>query len=298
MQSARVVDVRDFALRKELFTALLVSSLCAFVLVAGILLVRRVAGAFAHPLGGMPLLALTACGLLLASGWRIGWMAKGRAHGISMREIMQRQFWAASVPAGGKGEFALVPLAIPGILLFVLLCVLHLPGTPSWGLMLAWLAFLVCETGWWWLAYLGTKRPLTARGAGAPSRAANRAEAAVISVDEMEIEEDALPEAVFQQITRSREGDIERIAVILRVTFAAGQRVAVQHVAFCPPLANIPDVALEVMDGPSATLTLTALQTYGLRLEARLDEPPDEPCVAVVEIIGAAKGLEVPNTEC
>ena len=289
MESVRILEGRSHALRKEFFTALLASGLCAFLLVAVILLMRRLAGALVQPLGGISLLAVASCGVLLAFGWRAGWVIKGRAEAVPLRQLMRREFWRTPVPTRGRNSLTALPLAIPGMAVFMLLCVLSLPGTPGWALMLTWLGFLVCETGWWWLAYLGTKTPHVARPTEARSAAAILAPPAMTALDEEEIEEVPLPDSVFQQVTRSRDGDLERIAAHLRVEFAAGQRLAVAHVAFCPPLATIPDVAVEVTDGPDAAVNLTLIQPFGLRLEVRLEEPLDEPCEVTMEIIGGTK---------
>ena len=270
MESARIANVAWPALRKDLLTALLASGLAAFAVVVLLLLARRMTGALVQPLGGFSLVGIVGLGLLLAVGWRLGWQARG-SHATSR---------------------ALVALALPGIALFLLLCVLSLPGTANWALMLTWLAFLSVEAAWWWAAY-SSQQPI------APSRSvlptadvvAERTARPVIEHDQ-----GSLPENVFQQITRFREADQERVAVILRIPFAAGQRTAVAHVAFCPPLCGVPELATEVIEGPSATVAITNPQSFGARLEVRLDEAAEEACTVVVEAEGCAP-LQVQSTE-
>lgn len=252
MESARIANVAWPALRKDLLTALLASGQAAFAVVVLLLLARRMAGALVQPLGGFSLVGIVGFGLLLAAGWRLGWQARG-SHATSL---------------------ALVALALPGIVLCLLLCVLSLPGTANWALMLTWLAVLSAEAAWWWSAY-SSQRPIAPRRSVLPT-------ASVVT----EHDQGSLPENVFQQITRSREGEQERVTVMLRIPFAASQRTAVAHVAFCPPLCGVPELAAEATEGPSATVAFTNPQSFGARLEVRLDEVAEEACAVVVEAEG------------
>ena len=258
MESTRAVNVVGPALRRDLITALLTSGLLAFALVVFLLLVRRIAGALVDPLGGFSLVGVVGFGLALTAGWRLGWQACGRR----------------------QSSWDLIAPAIPGFALFMLLCVLSHPGTASWALMLTWLAFFTCEAAWWWAAYSANRQPAVRRMAS-QTGIAEPAEEVEVGRGQFAMSSD-----VFQQITRSREGDQERVAVMIRTSFAVGQRVAVAHVAFCPPLEGIPNIASEVTNGPDATITLTNIQCYGLRLEVRLEEPAEEACTIVVEVAG------------
>jgi hypothetical protein len=258
MESARIVNVPWPAPRRELLTALLVGGLAALTVVVLLLLARRMAGALVQPLGGLELVAVASLGLLLTTGWRLGWQARGSS----------------------KSSLARAAPALPGIALFLLLCVLTLPGTAPWALMLTWLSFLAGETVWWWTAY-ATLRPPATRGTVPPGSIFQPA-----AVDHDASNESPLPSDLFQQITRYQEGEQERVAVMLRISFSAGQRVAVAHVAFCPPLFGITQLAAETTDGPSATVAITHSQSFGVRLEVRLEEPADEVCAVVVEVEG------------
>ena len=260
METARIARTTWLGLCRDLLTALLVSGLAAMAVVVLLLLTRRMAGALVEPLGGFSLVAITGLGLLLVFGWRLGWQSRG----------------------GRLSSLALVAPALPGVALFTLLCVLSLPGTASWSLMLAWLAFLIGEVVWWWTAYSSQAHPVAGRTVLATvSVVSERA-----SQEDVECNPGSLPKDAFQQVTRFQDGDQERVAVMLRVPFAAGQRVTVTHVAFCPPLCGIPELAAEVMDGSPATVAITSPQTFGVRLEVRLDEPADEPCAVEVELAG------------
>ncbi len=267
MEGARVSQIPWPVLRRDLLTALLASGLAAFVVVVLLLLARRMAGALNQPLGGFSLLAVSGSAILLGLAWRLGWQARGRQ----------------------ESSLALVAPVLPGIVLFMLLCALSLPGTASWALMLTWLAFLTGEAAWWWTAYSDLKQPV-ARSFVSPRSIVEPAE------DEVETGDGSLPQDVFQQITRFRGGEQERVAIMLRISFAPGQRTAVAHVAFCPPLAGVPELVAEVTDGPSATVAITNPQSYGARLEVRLEEVADEECVVAVEIEGHS-WLDVLSTD-
>lgn len=259
MESARIANLSWLGLRRDLLTALLASGLAAFALVVLLLLARRMAGALVQPLGGFSLVGIVGLGLLLTAGWRLGWQARGKPIGS----------WALAAPV------------LPGIALFLLLCVLSLPGTTNWALMLTWLAFFSAEAAWWWTAYSSQRPTAAPRSVPSESAVGQRTARPMIASDQ-----GSLPENVFQQITRSREADQERVAVMLRIPFAAGQRMEVAHVAFCPPLSGIPELAAEATDGPSATVTITKPKSFGARLEVRLEEAAEEACTVVVEAEG------------
>ena len=268
MRSARIANVAWPAHRRDLLTALLTSGLAAFGVVVLLLLARRMAGALVQPLGGFSLAGVAGVGLLLTVGWRLGWQARGRQ----------------------ESSLALVAPALPGAALFMLLCVLSLPGTASWALMLTWLAFLTGEAAWWWKAYSSHRQPVAHRSMS-PSIVAEP-----IEENHLKSGEESLPKDVFQQLTRYREGEQERVAVLLRIPFAAGQRVAVAHVAFCPPLCGVPELAAEVTEGHSASVAITNPQSFGARLEVRLEEPAREACAVVVEVEGHTR-LQVLSSE-
>lgn len=259
MESARAVNGVWPAPRRDLLTALLIGGLAAFALVVFLLLVRRTAGALVQPLEGLSLVGVVGFGLALTSGWRLGWQACGKR----------------------QSSWELIAPAIPGGAFFLLLCVLSLPGTASWALMLTWLSFFTCEAAWWWAAYSVNRRP-------APPPLTVQTRVSELATDEhAELSRESSPSGdVVQQITRIRDGEQERIAVLLRTAFAVGQRVAVAHVAFCPPLSGNPDFAAETTDGPDATVVLTNIQSFGLRLEVRLEEPAEMVCYVVVEVAG------------
>jgi hypothetical protein len=77
--------------------------------------------------------------------------------------------------------------------------------------------------------------------------------------------------AVLQQLTRSRTAaGCETIRGTLVAEFAAGERTAILHIAFCPPFEQLPTVEAEVAKGPACDVKLAQILHQGARLEARL----------------------------
>ena len=81
---------------------------------------------------------------------------------------------------------------------------------------------------------------------------------------------------VVQWMSRTQApGGGETVEGGIKVAFARGQRQEVLHVSFCPPLAGVPEVDCEVLDEAPVDVRVAAAQPYGLRLEARRDDPQE-----------------------
>gem|GEM_PF-1362617 len=101
--------------------------------------------------------------------------------------------------------------------------------------------------------------------------------------------EGILPADVQQQWTRSRLSDgSEQVLATLRAELAAGQRTASIHLAFCPPLADVPELEFEQVDGPDARIQQGELFRHGARLDVRLAEPAATACSVVIELAALA----------
>ncbi|MCE5267202.1 MAG: hypothetical protein LLG00_04895 [Planctomycetaceae bacterium] len=89
---------------------------------------------------------------------------------------------------------------------------------------------------------------------------------------------------IVQQLTRTRaDTGAEEIAGWLRTSFAAHQRTASVHVAFCPPLNVAPEVAVEQVDGPDARIKVAQVLAYGVRLDLKLATAMDEPASVLLQ---------------
>jgi hypothetical protein len=105
--------------------------------------------------------------------------------------------------------------------------------------------------------------------------------------------ETILPEEVTQQFTRSTAADgAEVLAGWLRVPFAAGQRTHSVHLAFCPPFARTPALAVEQADGPAARIKTAQILPYGARLDLKLHAPPESPAAAILHFSARSEGKE------
>ena len=94
-----------------------------------------------------------------------------------------------------------------------------------------------------------------------------------------------MPPGVYQQITRARlEDGAEILSGLLRGSFAPGERSQSLHVAFCPPLEQVPAVKVVQISGPHASLKTAEARTYGVRLDLRLPEAHSEPVSVIVQL--------------
>lgn len=257
------------------------------VLAAVFLALRRLAGGLEHSLpGGLFVLVVAAtAGLWWLLRWplleRLGRTPiaeRFRERPRAVTELPQwtRENWRGLVQFGGP--------VLPGTLAVLLTAtVFTLPGIGLLDTLLGWLMAIGSEAAAW-LAAGGWRR---GRGAAQQIPIATRVAAAGASDDE-EFEE-LLPENVTQQLTRLRLADgVEAIEGLLRCTFAAGEQMQVVHLAFCPPLQRAPELQLDQLDGPEATLRPTTVESFGARLEIRLSQPEATACDVVLRFYAEA----------
>lgn len=101
------------------------------------------------------------------------------------------------------------------------------------------------------------------------------------SSEEDEIDE----ESITQQMTRSLTSDgTETIAGRVRVDFQANERQSSAHLAFTPPLRNVPEVFVDQSSGPSAAVTPGSIYAHGARVDVRLENAVGEPSSVWFEI--------------
>ena len=241
------------------------AALAGLTLTAALLVAwRRVAGALSAPLG-VP--------LLLTSGFL--WAAAT----IGVREAWNR--WLAG---SRNSRLELTVWIAPTAALLILGAALSLPGTSVAGLATFW-SLLVLEEAWSWRRAPWRRRaarvqheppskppsPQPSSPQMPPTPAQHkRLDQAILGVD------DCPPEQVIQRLTRSRDADgAERLSGWLRMPFAAGQRTASIHVAFCPPFAKVPELKVEQADGPTTRVRTAQLLPHGTRLDLKLSQSTD-----------------------
>ncbi|NOY40925.1 MAG: hypothetical protein GXP26_03685 [Planctomycetes bacterium] len=86
-------------------------------------------------------------------------------------------------------------------------------------------------------------------------------------------------EEIVQQLYRVRdELGQEVIYGTLRADFLAGQRTAVVHAGFCPPLSHLPEIEAESFRGPLARIKVVQALAHGTRMDVRLTAPAASDC--------------------
>jgi hypothetical protein len=159
---------------------------------------------------------------------------------------------------------------IPAV--FVLLAaVVTLPGMSVAAAALLWGGLAAEET---WSLWRRCRSPFSAAGMRNLPAVAERNDRLIV----------APGEALTQQFLRTRTEDgAETIRGQLCAHFDAGQRTATAHLAFCPPLATVPELTLELSAGPEARIKVAQLLPYGARLDFKLLEPAEEPAEVVID---------------
>jgi hypothetical protein len=250
LASPRWLQVANLSVAMRLAHDVLKVLLVVGLALAGLLAARRVAGALVRPLD---LLELAAAGTVAAL-WRWGadvWIERSGA---------SRRAKALSAAASTAAVLACL--------------VLWLPGTSWSGVALLFAPLAIVEA----VRRFKLLRRAVAGVAPVTSLATTSAPSP--------LDEETVAEDVTQQLTRRRDAaGRETIHGLLRASFSKGQRTAVLHVAFCPPLAGDIQCEAESVEGPPAEVIATQQFAHGVRLEVRLEGPADEACHVLVELL-------------
>lgn len=92
-----------------------------------------------------------------------------------------------------------------------------------------------------------------------------------------------------QQIRRRTAAGGESIRGTVVVSFQTGERLAVAHVGFCPPLQESPTVQLSTAyDEMDAVVTPGEILPWGIRVECRLEEAAEDPFDIPVDFVATA----------
>jgi hypothetical protein len=210
---------------------------------------RRLAEALSRPLEVPVLLVVGGLVAAVSVGLRIWWQRLARGREAS------------------PGDWLVVLL--PSAAVLCLGAALSLPGTTIGGLVAFWVPVAVAEP-WAWRR---VRRGLDRRPRPRPSRAEPRGPPPLEAMSGQVA--DLLPaEDVLQQLTRSQAADgSEQLSGWLRARFAAGQRTAMVHLAFCPQFAKTPELMVERLDGPEILRINQAVHSFGARLDLKLKDP-------------------------
>lgn len=281
---------------------LLVSVLALFV-------VRRLSGNFGEPLpAGMFLLVVV---VVAGLAWLLRWPAVVRLRSAtSVSRLPAWPGYLADVSSWWQANRADVaklvqPLVGGSLLVIATAMVFSLPGLSVFEGLLGWMLAIASEvlifaTAAGWVS--AGVRPETF----GENRANRQVEAPAIRnvldapndvvdsdsevIDEafeesFDESEQLLADGVIQQFTRSRNTDGstgETIEGLLRCSFNRGESQQVVHVSFCPPLNAQPTLELHQLDGPEALVNATLTETFGARLEVRLEAAAEDDCDVVI----------------
>lgn len=254
---------------------------------AGLLLVtRRLAGAFSTDL---PLWQVFVTALVATA---MAWYARTQ--------------WRRQVAAWDESRQPLLDLAVgwgtsTGLLLLAAGCCY--PGYRN-GEWLAWLPLLIADQ-FWRQNFFDNGQPgqeLTTADTDLPTEPDEQeclAAGVALGAPSLAAEDDgskssdeeasgASDEETIQQVFRVRDADGQEVVyAAVRADFLAGQRNAIVHVGFCPPLPATPHVEAAACHWPDVRVRVTQALPHGVRLDVRLGEPAEEACGVPIDLAAA-----------
>ena len=258
----------------------------------------------------------TLVGLLWCAALLIGWRWLAGALNTSLRpEVLVfvgalvagttagvRILWNRLPAEDGSPRVDWLMALLPTAAVFALGLALSWPKTPvsgnprayAVGLVAFWL-FLSAEELWAWKTAPRRRRPggrnarpLPPPGIGVGERLSANGPPAVVAGE--------VPgDDVLQQLTRSQAADgSDQLSGWLRAPFAADQRTATLHLAFCPQFAETPQLTVEQLDGPEMTRINKAVFSFGARLDLKLAAPAEGPLRVLLQFSARSKSPAPP----
>ena len=267
---------------RHFLTAVVGTLFALFVILSLVLLLRRLSGAFVQPLGSLTLVAVSLLPGLIAAGLRcaiaVGGLPRSLVHSTPHElphHVPSTQYPVLLTLYLGPTP-ALLVFAIPGLAGILWLSSLTLPGTPAVGVIAAWFLLIAFEAASW----------LTLYRTGHATFLNPRTQPSSQVSTQPEEDEATIQVGLVQHFTRVREEGRESIHALLRAEIAAGDRLAILHIAFCPPLDARPELTAHAMDADDAEVRITQAETFGTRLEVSVPRPVAEGRSIVVEVVG------------
>ncbi|NOZ38825.1 MAG: hypothetical protein GXP24_01190 [Planctomycetes bacterium] len=243
----------QFRVRPALFVTV-GSIVTGLVLIGGLFLVRRLTGALSADLPPpvMLFLALGATSTLAFS--RIAWR---RSFPLETPEDLS----FADQALGWASSAALAMLAVGSCF--------PANRTTDW---LIWLPILVADQ-FWRQNFFDAGEPWTPQSGQSDSELRKSPSLAITNTEHRDNPE--LKNIVQQLFRLQDEHHHEVIYGTVRADFVAGQRTAVVHVGFCPPLTYLPEIEAEALPSsrlPEALAKIKVVQAlaHGTRLDIRL----------------------------
>jgi hypothetical protein len=190
----------------------------------------------------------------------------------------------------------LVPLLATAAVL-ALGAAVSLPGTDPRGLVAFW-AMLGAEELWAWRPATWRRQPGRRKAQpSSPPAEVGTLQRRTADRPPVAVTEGRPADHVLQQLTRSQAADGgEQLSGWLRAPFAAGQRTATVHLAFCPQFAETPELTVEQLDGPEILRINKAVFSFGARLDLKLAAPAEEPLALLLQFSARSKPPAPPTT--
>ena len=143
---------------------------------------------------------------------------------------------------------------------------------------LIWLPLLVADQ-FWRQNFFGAGLPT------APSMKSERQPTNTSEVSSTSAAQSPNHHDIVQQLFRVREDQGQEVIYgTLRADFQAGQRTAVIHVGFCPPLEYLPEIEAESLPGQPTRIKVVQALPHGVRLDVRLSTAAEESCQAWIDM--------------
>lgn len=162
----------------------------------------------------------------------------------------------------------------------------NLLRTAAWSLAATLCALCLAIAAWrYWITPTGSLEPLAwlaigfavagaalvARRIGGPNFSVEPARRGASTTVAVNSSDRSFDQEASQQYSRwTDEAGCERIAGRIAERIEPGQRHVALHVAFCPPLERLPEFECEQVAGPEAELSVGLVETFGVRIDARL----------------------------
>lgn len=239
-------------------TAVTILSLVALLAAVGLLIsARRLVGALANELPRDAMLLTAVVMTAIVAFARIAWR---RAFPLR-RDGTSELAWGDQLVGWGSSL---------GLLFAAVGCCYPAYRTSDW---LIWLPMLVADQLWRQSFFdAGQTRLRLAAGTDNLSDEAS-------TVRFPKLTDEPQQNHIVQQLYRVRDEDgSEVIYGTLRADFQTGQRTAVLHVGFCPPLPYLPEIEAAALPGSDIRLKVAQALAHGARLDVRLSETPTEDC--------------------
>jgi hypothetical protein len=245
--------------------------LALLVGVAVVLVARRLSGALVRP--------LTGTGILLAAVAIVSVVLVFRkALPSTEYSVLGTRYY--DHPLHQRPLALVFHVVVPSLAAFAILASLSIAGTPLAGLVVAWLLLIAAESCQWVVRFRPELRILrvwpTIHSLAQPL------------AESTETDEAEIPDGLLQQVTRTIDGERESIHALLKAEIAGGDRLGVIHVAFCPPLATLPELTAHAVDCDDVDMRISQSETFGARIEVRLAKKSALSRSILVELLGSA----------